>query len=284
MIASTPATPEPFTDCVADLVAFVDDDGMLTWLGGRLASGITWHPGGSLGQPWQTLIAGDMGRAVDLFEEARQVPRRPATAQLDLGLADQGAQSYSVTVTDLTDVGGPAAFVVAAHNVDRLRWLAFTDPLTGLANRALLNDRLDHALARGMRNGCDTTVLFIDMDEFKGLNDSLGHVAGDEILCAIGRAITTSVRPNDTVARFGGDEFVVVLEDARDADDAVRRVLDAIARPLLVDGEWVLPSASVGVATGNGVPGAELLRMADRDLRRAKDRRLAVRRRACRGR
>ena len=144
---------------------------------------------------------------------------------------------------------------------------ALHDPLTGLPNRTLLLDRLAHALVRGDRSHAPLSVLFLDLDRFKTVNDSLGHTAGDRLLVAVGHRLAGSVRPSDTVARLGGDEFAVLLEEAG-ADDAVgiaQRLGEALDSPFLVDGHEVFARASVGVATGE--PGKhtadELLRNAD---------------------
>lgn len=100
----------------------------------------------------------------------------------------------------------------AVRMKDELRAAALHDPLTGLPNRRLLTDRLDSALRRALRAGQQVTVLFVDLDGFKGVNDSGGHEVGDDVLIATAERLSKAVRPNDTVARVGGDEFVVLLE------------------------------------------------------------------------
>jgi diguanylate cyclase (GGDEF)-like protein/PAS domain S-box-containing protein len=136
---------------------------------------------------------------------------------------------------------------------ERMRHDAVHDPLTGLANRTLLRDRLELALARSEREeDYATGVLFIDLDNFKQINDAYGHAAGDAVLVELGRRLRTAVRPADTVARLGGDEFVVVCEQV-DAEDAValgRRLLTAIGTPLEVAGVEHELTASIGIALG----------------------------------
>ncbi|HEU5449950.1 MAG TPA: EAL domain-containing protein, partial [Acidimicrobiia bacterium] len=145
-----------------------------------------------------------------------------------------------------------------------------------LPNRSLLLDRLAHALARAQRNGAPVTVLFLDLDRFKTVNDSLGHTAGDRLLAAVGRRLADSVRPSDTVARLGGDEFAVLLEDTPTgaALDVARRLEEALESPFSIDGHQVFARASIGVATGEGgkQTADELLRNADLAMYMAKGR------------
>ncbi len=128
---------------------------------------------------------------------------------------------------------------------------ATIDPLTGLANRALLSDRLTQALIHGRRTDRRAAVLLLDLDRFKTVNDSLGHRQGDELLCHVSRQLRASVREGDTVARLGGDEFVVVLSDLSDAADVApvaQNILDAVTAPLEVQTHRLTGSASMGIA------------------------------------
>jgi diguanylate cyclase (GGDEF)-like protein/PAS domain S-box-containing protein len=153
---------------------------------------------------------------------------------------------------------------------------AFHDALTGLANRSLFLDRLGLSLARAKRRpDFHFAVLFLDLDRFKLINDSLGHLSGDRALVAIARRLETCVRPGDTVARLGGDEFAVLLDDVRNLEDIERltqRLEDRLAAPLQVDGNEMYTSASIGIAFGSaGYERAEeVLRDADAAMYRAK--------------
>ena len=129
----------------------------------------------------------------------------------------------------------------------RLAHQAFHDALTGLANRALFRDRLDHALALHRRDGGGLAILFLDLDDFKAVNDRHGHATGDKLLRAAADRLTGGVREGDTVARLGGDEFAVLLEGAGDAAETAQRLLEALRVPYDLDGRTVIVGASVGL-------------------------------------
>jgi diguanylate cyclase (GGDEF)-like protein/PAS domain S-box-containing protein len=159
---------------------------------------------------------------------------------------------------------------------DQLRHQAFHDSVTGLANRALLLDRTHHALERRSLTDAPLAVLFLDLDDFKTVNDSLGHEAGDELLAAVAQRLRASMRPSDTPARLGGDEFAILLEDLSDETEATRiaeRALTSLADPFDLGGQSVLIRASVGIALvdPDGVPRADdLLRDAEAAMYTAK--------------
>ncbi|NWG20445.1 MAG: EAL domain-containing protein [Chloroflexi bacterium] len=137
---------------------------------------------------------------------------------------------------------------------ERLLYGALHDPLTGLANRALFTERLAHALARSQRPDMPPfAVLLLDLDRFKIINDSLGHPAGDQLLTVIAHRLQHCLRPGDTVARMGGDEFAILLEDLIEPDAAsqiAERVLHELGRPFLLNGQEVFTSASIGIVLG----------------------------------
>jgi diguanylate cyclase (GGDEF)-like protein len=151
---------------------------------------------------------------------------------------------------------------------------AFTDTLTGLANRALFMDRTEHALARAGRHGAGPALLFIDLDGFKQVNDRFGHAVGDAALAAVARQVLELKREGDTAARLGGDEFTLLLESIERPQDAVRvadRILRSLRRPLMVGDHQIGLTASVGVAFAEERTSArELMRRADAAMYRAK--------------
>ncbi|MEO6206218.1 MAG: sensor domain-containing diguanylate cyclase [Mycobacteriales bacterium] len=192
-------------------------------------------------------------------------------------------------VTVVTGSGGqPAWFAVSAQDIterhaaeEELRALTATlaeqavrDPLTGLANRMLLEERLRAVLARDVRTGQSTGLLFLDLDDFKGVNDRLGHLVGDAVLRALAERLTAAVRPSDTVARLGGDEFVILVEDARpdDVEALATRLREAVAEPLQLGEHLINVGVSIGIAVsvaGQDDP-STLLGRADRGMYAAK--------------
>ncbi len=160
---------------------------------------------------------------------------------------------------------------------EEFRVLAYHDDLTGLPNRSLFHDRLGLAITHSSRQASHLAVLFLDLDDFKGVNDSFGHASGDRVLVELAGRIRRTVRAEDTVARLGGDEFIVLLAQVTGAGDAARvaaKVLDAVRAPFRLDGHDVSIGVSVGVSVfpGDGVSPEELVRSADQAMYRAKER------------
>ncbi|WP_249115712.1 bifunctional diguanylate cyclase/phosphodiesterase [Azoarcus sp. L1K30] len=175
---------------------------------------------------------------------------------------------YEGTVQDVSE---------RRHYQAQLERQANHDLLTGLPNRVLLGDRLEQGIARAERLGCLLAVVFIDLDNFKFINDSLGHTAGDDLLTAIAERFSTTLRGSDTVARLGGDEFVLVLNDHDEVSGVIsllERVLSEIARPVTLSGREFQVGASLGVALypEDGRDAQSLLKHADVAMYAAKDR------------
>jgi diguanylate cyclase (GGDEF)-like protein/PAS domain S-box-containing protein len=178
--------------------------------------------------------------------------------------------------------GRIVAGVAVAEDVTQRRRLegqlahqAFHDPLTGLANRALFRNRVEHALAQAHRAPGGVVVLFLDLDDFKAVNDSLGHGEGDQLLVQVAARLLGTTRGCDTVARLGGDEFAVLLQDAVDGDAHIvaNRILSSLTRPVLVGARELSVGASIGIAVARREDGTEeLLRNADLAMYQAKAR------------
>lgn len=197
--------------------------------------------------------------------------------------ADGSWRHLEVVATNLVENTAVNGVVLNARDVTdrvhvaaRLRERAFHDELTGLPNRALMLERLRDSLRRASGRGRLVGVLFLDLDRFKIVNDSLGHAAGDDLLREVARRIRDTVRPDDTVARLGGDEFVVIMNDMvrrTDASLAARRLRKAISEPIRLGRDTAVVTTSVGITVAEGTETPEdLLRDSDTALYRAKER------------
>lgn len=192
-----------------------------------------------------------------------------------------GRVEVEVRCSDFRDEPTVSGLVVTLRDVTEQRRLeheltqrAFHDSLTGLPNRTLLLERIERALLRGRRESSLTCLLFVDLDDFKLVNDTMGHSTGDQLLIAVGDRLSKTLRRSDTAARLGGDEFAVLMEDAREPLDAellAAQVIQTLTRPFALADETVTVSASVGVATTrDSTDAGELLRHADLALYAAK--------------
>ena len=167
--------------------------------------------------------------------------------------------------------------VERARSRDELAHQALHDSLTGLPNRSLLMDRMGQALARQVTGGGQVALIFLDLDDFKLINDSLGHETGDELIIEVARRLGTLLRPEDTAARLGGDEFIVLCEQLSNENDAVKvaeRILLAVSEPISLRGHpetVITASAGIAIALGTGVAPENLLRDADLAMYRAKE-------------
>jgi len=173
---------------------------------------------------------------------------------------------YMGAISDITDLKNAQL---------QMETLAFFDPLTGLSNRRLFIDRLEKAVSESRRRSSFIALLFIDLDQFKRINDSLGHEAGDQLLVEIARRLETSVRESDTVSRIGGDEFTVLLSDI-DSSNGVRhiceKILTRLGKPIAINNQEVITTVSIGITLGpsDGDTGSTLMRNADMAMYQAK--------------
>ena len=188
-----------------------------------------------------------------------------------------------LTISAVQDPDGQTTHYVAVfsditaikQSQEKLDFLAHHDALTGLPNRLLLHDRLEHAVARARREKTGLALLFLDLDGFKGVNDTLGHAVGDQLLVAVAERLSRRLRASDTLARLGGDEFLVLIEDEPHAEDAVvlaNALLELLSAPFAVGDHELFISASVGVSfyPDDGADSDALMRSADLAMYRAK--------------
>ena len=221
----------------------------------------TWLSEQGFKDAMATLLQGE-GRLLGTLVVANRLSDVGTFDTEDLHLFDAFAAQTSVAVQN-TRLG------------HRLRQQAFHDTLTDLANRALFMDRLEHALTRRERHDESLAVMFLDLDDFKEINDSLGHMAGDELLARVADRLKLVLRASDTAARFGGDEFAILVEETADPEDTIRvaeRVVSVFKPRFVIAGREVTISASVGVAVtaSRDVTAEELVGRADVAMYRAK--------------
>ncbi|MET0478868.1 MAG: EAL domain-containing protein, partial [Actinomycetota bacterium] len=271
------ASEERFRSLVqnsSDVISIVDADGGVRYHSESVRRVLGYDPAELVdGDPLSLVHPDDRERVGRFVAEAALRPGVTAAETWRVRHRD-GTWLHSETVAaNLLEDPNVRGLVLNTRDVSDRKELeaqlvhqAFHDGLTGLANRTLFTERVEHALARAAPG--DLAVLFIDLDDFKHVNDSLGHAAGDQLLVAAARRLQGCLRPTDVAARLGGDEFAVLLERVTDADGAATvagRVLDTLHQPFGLNGRTIPIKASLGVATGR--PGAdeadELLRNAD---------------------
>ena len=231
----------------------------------------------AVGRPVEQVMPGQ----VDLLEYHRGSEEAHGEATLGAGPA---TRNYDLAISSLrTRNVARAGRLISLRDITERKTLeqqltrqALHDPLTGLPNRILLMNRLELALARTKRRGSKVAVLFLDLDNFKFVNDSLGHEAGDELLIAVSERLGTCLRPGDTVARLGGDEFAILLEDVEGTSEARRvaeRIVEELRAPFTLGGQETFVTPSIGVAEGDSgrEQPEDLLREADLAMYRAKE-------------
>ena len=262
----------------APVITFaLDPEGVLTFENGCALRTLGLEPGRNVGRSVFELYAG--------YPEILRNVRRALSGEEVVATVELGGRSYQTTYSPQRgEDGGVEGVIGVATDITERRQLekelehrALHDSLTGLPNRDLLADRLEHALGRTRRRGRKVAVLFVDLDNFKHVNDSMGHEAGDALLVEAARRIWSCLRPEDTVSRLGGDEFCVLLEEVAgeaEATDVAERVIRALEPAVPLGDEEVFVAASIGVALGDSgegrAPGA-LLADADAAMYRAKE-------------
>ena len=267
----------------SDVFLILKPDGTVEYQSPAVERVLGYGPGERLGrQIFELTHPDDLGFVKAVIMELMQTPGAVRTVELRSRHADGSWRTLEATGHNMIADPTVHGIVVNYRDITERKVLerqliheAFHDPLTGLANRALFIDRVDHALSR-REEPRRLAVLFMDVDDFKTINDSLGHAAGDLVLVAVAERLRACLRPEDTVARLGGDEFGVLVEDAEGAlpSEVAARLLGALRNPFEISGKQVHIQASIGLAFGSDESRTanELLRNADVAMYTAKSR------------
>jgi len=267
----------------SDLVCVADDVGRVIYASPAVARVLNLSASELEGTPVFDLVhPDDRENLIGKMEEIVNTPGISPSLEARVAHADGGWRHMEVVTTNLLNNPAVSGIVINARDITervevaaQLEEKAFHDELTGLPNRSLLLERLADALHRASRHDRMVGVLFLDLDRFKVVNDSLGHGVGDELLSETARRLEQTIRPDDTVARLGGDEFVVVIGNmvrTTDALVAAERVRSAVAQPVTLGNESTVVTTSVGIAIAFGDESpAELLQDADTAMYRAKE-------------
>ncbi len=267
----------------SDVIIVVDEDSVIRFVSPTITRIFGYTPADLEGCKLGELVhKDDMPHAFSFFLSV--APLGAVTAPYEWRVRHRDGSWRDVEAVGTNLLGEPTVNGIVINTRDiterkalqaQLTHQAFHDQLTGLANRALFLDRVTHALTLARRHQRTVAVIFVDLDNFKTVNDSLGHAAGDGLLVVAAQRLVTAVRTADTVSRLGGDEFAVLIEEAADeaATAVAQRITDSLKNPFLIDGKEVFVSASMGIAAAREEDsGADLLRNADMAMYMAKSR------------
>jgi len=271
----------------SEIIVVVDTLGRITYGTPSLERELGHHVGELLGTPLDDLLHPDEVAMADALISgmAGRSSQAPSVADWRVRHTDGRYLFFEVLTSNLLDDASVTGIVLTMRDVTQRRALeqqlthqAFHDTLTGLPNRALFQDRVEHALARASRRGTTLALAMMDLDDFKVVNDTRSHDAGDLMLREVARRLEMTLRSSATIARLGGDEFAVLVEDLDDTSQAsylTELILQPFRTPFVIEGEDVETSASVGVVLSGGSQVAlnytELLRCADLALYAAKE-------------
>ena len=267
----------------SDVITIVDVDGRVTYQSSSIERVFGYQPHEVVGRDLRAWLHPEASGALLRFLDAPTFGNDGTSlVATQVRHRDGSLKDVETTVTDMLTEPGVRGLVLNSRDVSERVMLeaelwtrAWHDPLTGLANRALFIDRLDAALAEHSADDTNLAVAFLDLDDFKSINDKLGHAAGDVLLTLMGERLRSCVRPEDTVARFGGDEFAVLFEadDPAGADAVTRRIITELGRPFRIYDDEVYARASIGLTlAAPGETSESLLTGADTAMYVAKGR------------
>jgi len=267
----------------SDVITILSADGTIDYH--SPSAGRIWGHGPEVlrGAPLLSLVHPEDAEVVDsLFSQALSRPRLSMAAEMRLRLADDTWCYFEVVATNLLRDPRVNGIVTTFRDITErknleqaLTYQAFHDALTDLPNRTLFVDRVERALARAVRRNASVAVMFLDLDNFKVINDSLGHPVGDKLLVTLTERVKRCLRHEDTLARLSGDEFAILIEDVHDAADAqhlAERIQEKVRMPFILDRREVFATVSIGIVVSgpNHTGPDDLLRDADLAMYRAK--------------
>ncbi len=262
----------------SDLITVLDSSAVVVYQSPSIERVLGYKPEDVVGQRFATLIdSAEQGRLMHLLADGAAYAGSDAQVlECSLRHRDGTVRQFEILHTNLLDDEHVRGIVLNGRDVserkafeEQLAHQAFHDPVTNLANRALFGERVRHAVARSRREDYGLAIIFVDLDDFKTINDSLGHAAGDQVLNEVAQRLTASIRASDTAARFGGDEFAVLLEGTdgpQTAADTAERIIEALMTPLTVEHKQLAVRASLGISVvkdGAKADADELIRNAD---------------------
>ena len=264
----------------SDMIAICDPEGVIRYASPSSEQLLGMRPDDLIGKSLDEVLGPESAHVREAFEQVLRTAYSEQAAAFSIPQAEGEKRSFKMVIANLCHVDSIRGITLNIRDVsdaarlnDQLRTLAFHDSLTLLANRALFSDRVHQAI-RHLGDGMTPAVLFIDLDNFKTVNDSLGHSAGDQLLRGFAHRLVQCTRAGDTVARLGGDEFAVLIDHAPGVEAAcavARHIIESCRQPFDIDGQLVRVGASIGVAIADRVSNVErLLRNADAAMYAAK--------------